>query len=174
MNVVGCSNCGREFEIADRAHGFSHCDNHSSRHPLPEGDGEPAAPAAELPALQSRLLEEFMAWWPTSVASTKYRPLPKAGAGHPISNWLNVEDFLTERYPPAATNSHAGEEALGALNMLLKSGESLWGGEGNHITAAMLGLHNQVQGRTWRDEDDERRYLDFMLRQLRPETGKEP
>ncbi len=128
----------------------------------------------ELRALQARLLEEFMAWWPTSVASTKYRPLPRAGAGHPISNWLNVEDFLAERYPGAATNSHAGEEALGALNMLLKSGKSLWGGEGNHITAAMLGLHNQVQGRTWRDEDDERRYLEFMLRQLRPHTRTEP
>jgi len=109
-----------------------------------------------------------MAWWPASAASTKYRPLPQAGAGHPLSNWLNAEDFLVERYPGAATNSRAGEEASGALDVLLKSGKSLWGGAGDHITAAMLGLHNQVQGRTWRSEADEQRYLVFMLRHLGP------
>lgn len=128
---------------------------------------DPSAPLG-LRVLQDRLLEEFMSWWPTSQARTKYRPLPRAGGGHPITNWLNVEDFLVERYPEAATDGRAGEEVLGALDMLLKSGKSLWGGAGNHVTAAMLGLHNQLQGRSWRSEADEQRYIAFMLRHLGP------
>ena len=33
---VSCSNCGRQFIIAGRTDGFSHCDTHEQWTPLPE------------------------------------------------------------------------------------------------------------------------------------------
>jgi GNAT superfamily N-acetyltransferase len=122
-------------------------------------------------------------WWPNSQTSKEWRPEDvntgwKRFPNEPITHWLNVEDFLKERYPEAATGSQYGSENAGeVLAMGQHSGwdvppdvleEHGYTGVGNVVTQAMLNLHNKLQGRTWNTENDKHRYYELMLKHVGP------
>jgi GNAT superfamily N-acetyltransferase len=136
--------------------------------------------------LEKDLYEQFMDWWPTSEAS-KIRSPETVGTGwsrhptEPITHWLNVEDFLSELHPEAATGSSLGlEQAKPLLQRTIEdnpmSPEEMeqygYTGTGNVKTQAMLNLHNKLQGRVWDNAHDQRRYYEFMLRHLGPNARK--
>lgn len=156
-------------------------------------DPKAGTPAADLvnagSKLEKALYNEFMQWWPNSEAAKTRRPetsntqweiRPK----QPITHWLNVEDFLKERYPEAATGATLGIEQAHGLLQRQVDGEDLptpewleshgYVGNGNAITQAMLGLHNRLNKRKWRDMDDKRRYYELMLRHVGPGAVKRP
>lgn len=148
----------------------------------PPGPREPIAPWAN--KLEQALYNEFMNdWWPNSKASqerspegvyTGWRTFPQ----EPITHWLNVEDFLGERYPEAATGSQYGlEDADEILDIGQRRGWDVpqdildqkgYLGSGNVITQAMLNLHNKLQGRTWANDKDKYRYYELMLKHVGP------
>jgi GNAT superfamily N-acetyltransferase len=136
--------------------------------------------------LEKDLYEQFMDWWPTSEAS-KIRSPETVGTGwsrhptEPITHWLNVEDFLSELHPEAATGSSLGLEQVKPLlqrtiddNPMSPEEMEQYGytGTGNVKTQAMLNLHNKLQGRVWDNAHDQRRYYEFMLRHLGPNARK--
>ena len=131
--------------------------------------------------LENALYNEFMEWWPQSEASrirkpegsgTKWADRPK----EPVTHWLNVEDFLNERYPDAATGAtYGGEEAQNLLERAIQEKpdpkwleERGYVGYGNPVTQAMLTLHNRFNRRPWRNKEDRRRYYELMLRHVGP------
>ncbi len=131
--------------------------------------------------LENALYNEFMEWWPQSEASrirkpegsgTKWEDRPK----EPVTHWLNVEDFLKERYPDAATGAnYGGEEAQNLLERAIQERpdpkwleERGYVGYGNPVTQAMLTLHNRFNLRPWRNKEDRRRYYELMLRHVGP------
>lgn len=140
--------------------------------------------------LENALYDEFNEWWPTSKASRTRSPETVRTKWHdrpnqPLTHWLNIEDFLKERYPEAATGgTYGGEDAGRIINEHLKSdrpGNRLdpkwleqngYVGWGNPITQAMLTLHNRENGRYWRTKDDRRKYFELMLRHIGPKAPK--
>jgi ribosomal protein S18 acetylase RimI-like enzyme len=148
----------------------------------PPGPREPIAPWAN--KLEQSLYKEFMEdWWPNSPMSKERLPEDqntgwKAKPHEPITHWLNVEDFLKERYPEAATGSYYGlEDADKILDFGQKSEWDIpqhilerngYTGAGNVITQAMLNLHNKLQGRAWATESDKHRYYELMLKHIGP------
>ena len=137
--------------------------------------------------LEDALYGEFMEWWPQSEASrirkpkgsgTKWEERPE----EPVTHWLNVEDFLNERYPEAATGAtYGGEEAQGLLERAIHEQpdpkwleERGYIGYGNPVTQAMLTLHNRFNRRPWRNKEDRRRYYELMLRHVGPGAAKRP
>ena len=148
----------------------------------PPGPREPIAPWAN--KLEQSLYKEFMGdWWPNSSVSKERLPEDqntgwKSKPHEPITHWLNVEDFLKERYPEAATGSYYGlEDADKILDYGQKSEWDVpqhilerngYTGAGNVITQAMLNLHNKLQGRTWATESDKHRYYELMLKHIGP------
>lgn len=161
-----------------------------------DGKGVVAKPEVEqklLPwaeRLENALYDEFKDWWPTSKASRTRSPETVRTKWHdrpnqPLTHWLNIEDFLNERYPEAATGAtYGGEDAGRIINEHLKSdrpGKRLdpkwleqngYVGWGNPITQAMLTLHNRENGRYWRTKDDRRKYFELMLRHIGPKAPK--
>jgi ribosomal protein S18 acetylase RimI-like enzyme len=122
-------------------------------------------------------------WWPNSSVSKERLPEDqntgwKSKPHEPITHWLNVEDFLKERYPEAATGSYYGlEDADKILDFGQKSEWDIpqhilerngYTGAGNVITQAMLNLHNKLQGRSWATESDKHRYYELMLKHIGP------
>jgi GNAT superfamily N-acetyltransferase len=148
----------------------------------PPGPREPIAPWAN--KLEQSLYKEFMEdWWPNSPISKERLPEDqntgwKAKPHEPITHWLNVEDFLKERYPEAATGSYYGlEDADKILDIGQQRGwdvpqevleRSGYTGAGNVLTQAMLNLHNKLQGRAWATESDKHRYYELMLKHIGP------
>lgn len=137
--------------------------------------------------LEQTLYKEFQHdWWPNSEAS-KVRSPENVNTGwsfhpdEPITHWLNVEDFLNERYPEAATGGkygleHAGPMLQRKVNDQMLSPEKMkeygYIGHGNAITQAMLNLHNKLQGRKWDRPQDQKRYYELMLRHIGPNGKK--
>jgi GNAT superfamily N-acetyltransferase len=137
--------------------------------------------------LEQTLYKEFQHdWWPNSEAS-KVRSPDKVNTGwyhhpdEPITHWLNVEDFLNERYPEAATGGKYGLERVTPIlqrqvddRMLSPEKMEEYGyiGHGNAITQAMLNLHNKLQGRKWDSPKDRMRYYELMLRHIGPNGKK--
>jgi hypothetical protein len=137
--------------------------------------------------LEETLYKEFQHdWWPGSEASKVRNPenVNTGWAFHPdepITHWLNVEDFLNERYPEAATGGKYGLEHAGPMlqrkvddQMLSPEKMKEYGyiGHGNAITQAMLNLHNKLQGRKWDRPQDRKRYYELMLRHVGPNGKK--
>jgi hypothetical protein len=138
--------------------------------------------------LEDALHEEFMQWWPESepaktrspeTSTTNWTDFPN----EPITHWLNVEDFLRERYPDAATGANYGVEEVGPLTDKLHLNRQMppeelerrgYIGHGNVITQAMLNLHNKLQGRKWETDNDRRKYYELMLRHVGPDAVKRP
>lgn len=132
--------------------------------------------------LEKQLYKEFMDWWPTSEAARTRTPETTTGnwmnyPHEPITAWLNVEDFLNERYPEAATGARFGlENAKPLLDKVIEhremSPEELkehgYTGHGNIITQAFLNLHNKLQGRFMDDKREQRKFLEFMLQHIGP------
>jgi GNAT superfamily N-acetyltransferase len=137
--------------------------------------------------LEQTLYKEFQHdWWPNSEAS-KVRTPENVNTGwyhhpdEPITHWLNVEDFLNERYPEAATGGRYGLEKVTPMlqrqvddRMLSPKKMEEYGyiGHGNAITQAMLNLHNKLQGRKWDSPQDRKRYYELMLRHIGPNGKK--
>jgi GNAT superfamily N-acetyltransferase len=137
--------------------------------------------------LEQTLYKEFQHdWWPNSEAS-KVRTPENVNTGwsfhpdEPITHWLNVEDFLNERYPEAATGGKYGLEHAAPMlqrkvddQMLSPEKMKEYGyiGHGNAITQAMLNLHNKLQGRKWDRPQDQKRYYELMLRHIGPNGKK--
>lgn len=143
--------------------------------------------------LEKALYDEFMDWWPKSRANltrtdengkpdqwvtTNWRSFPD----QPITHWMNVEDFLNERHPDAATGSNYGYEEAGDVMGMLDQPEYLqptperlremgYTSLGNVITQAMLNLHNKLQGRTFASDSDRDRYMRLMLKHLGPQKA---
>lgn len=148
----------------------------------PPGPREPIAPWAN--KLEHSLYQEFMDdWWPNSQSSVERGPGDvltgwRTYPNEPITHWLNVEDFLKERYPEAATGGQYGwEEAGEALSLGKKNDWNVpqdvldqfgYSGSGNVITQAMLNLHNKLQGREWASDADKYRYYELMLKHIGP------
>ena len=156
---------------------------------------ESAAPYGD--RLEQTLYDEFMDWWPNSTAyltrtdddgnpdhliTTNWRKHPD----QPITHWMNVEDFLNERHPEAATGSYYGlEDADIAMRNLDRRGTPGYEGPvtpdvlramgytslGNVKTQAMLNLHNRLQGRDWATNEDRDRYMRLMLKHLGPQKA---
>jgi GNAT superfamily N-acetyltransferase len=151
--------------------------------------------------LENALYREFMDWWPTSEASRTRKPETSGTKwedrpDQPVTHWLNVEDFLNERYPEAATGSVFGGEQAGPLLEKTVRADDLdrnpnihdpnykvqptpewleahgYIGTGNAITQAFLGLHNRYNRRPWRNADDRRRYYELMLRHVGPKAPR--
>jgi GNAT superfamily N-acetyltransferase len=132
--------------------------------------------------LERALYKEFMDWWPTSetakhrspeTVTTNWSNFPN----EPITHWLNVEDFLNERHPDAATGAAFGyEQANGLLERLFNNkapdddwlAEHGYIGTGNVKTQAMLNLHNKLQKRSWASDQDKQKYMELMLRHFGP------
>ncbi len=131
--------------------------------------------------MEDALYDEFMEWWPTSDAAKRRKPqiVPTNWRAHPqepVTHWLNVEDFLAERYPEAATGSKFGYEdaspALTGTMMDPDEAEMLgYSPGGNIVTQVALNLHNKMQGRGWASRNDQRRYFDMMMKTVGP-NGK--
>lgn len=143
--------------------------------------------------LEKALYDEFMDWWPNSQANltrtddngnphqwvtTNWRSFPD----QPITHWMNVEDFLNERHPDAATGSNFGYEEAGDVMGMLDQPEYMqptpedlkemrYTSLGNVITQAMLNLHNKLQGRTFASDSDRDRYMRLMLKHLGPQKA---
>ena len=138
--------------------------------------------------LENALYNEFMEWWPQSEASRIRKPETSGTCWQerpkePVTHWLNVEDFLKERYPEAATGAnYGGEEAQGLLERAVQEQqmspkwleERGYVGHGNPVTQAMLTLHNRFNGRPQRNAEDRRRYYELMLRHVGPGAVKRP
>lgn len=139
--------------------------------------------------LEDALYNEFMEWWPDSEAAQTRDPVTSGtqwtrNPDEPITHWLNVEDFLRERYPEAATGSQYGGEQAGPLmerrirNEDLPSPEWMeargYTGHGNVLTQLMLNLHNKHNGRDWRSTDDKRKYYELMMRHIGPDAVSSP
>ena len=132
--------------------------------------------------LEKALYDEFMEWWPNSIPAQERTP--QSSGTHwtthphePITHWMNVEDFLNERYPEAATNATFGyEHARPSLKGTMLTPEEVkqygYSPQGNVITQAFLNLHNKLQGRTWASEEDQRRFFEMMLRHFGPDARK--
>ena len=137
--------------------------------------------------LEETLYKEFQHdWWPGSEAAMVRNP-ENVNTGwsfhpdEPITHWLNVEDFLNERYPEAATGGKYGLERVAPIlqrqvddRMLSPEKMEEYGyiGHGNAITQAMLNLHNKLQGREWDSPKDRKRYYELMLRHIGPNGKK--
>jgi len=132
--------------------------------------------------LERRLYDEFMKWWPTSLASKCRSPgnVTTNWSDHPnepLTHWLNAEDFMKEKYPDSATGGSYGYEDAGrALSQAVDPKSfhpeewerSGYTGTGNVITQALLNLHNKLQGRTWASDFDKQRYMELMLKHFGP------
>lgn len=137
--------------------------------------------------LEETLYKEFQHdWWPGSEAAMVRNP-DNVNTGwsfhpdEPITHWLNVEDFLNERYPEAATGGKYGLERVTPMlqrqvddRMLSPKMMEEYGyiGHGNAITQAMLNLHNKLQGRKWDSPQDRKRYYELMLKHIGPNGKK--
>ncbi len=188
ISTEKCSTCGGlgfDFDTGD-----SCPDCHEAGKWIPPDVEERIGPHAE--KLEKALYQEFMDWWPTSQAAKDRDPATSGtqwthNPQEPITHWLNAEDFLRERYPEAATGSqYGGEQAAPLLERRIRTirDEDLptpewmeargYTGHGNVLTQLMLNLHNRLNGRTWRDTDDKRKYYELMMRHIGPDAVGSP
>lgn len=172
-DCIVCNGAG--WEGSDRCRG---CGG-SGAMPTPANAVRKIGPWAN--RLEKALYGEFMDWWHTpgaerrkpEEAHTNWRIYPH----EPVTHWLNVEDFLNERHPHAATGAIYGWEYANPLLHDHARGQGLtpdeleesgYSSNGNVITQAMLNLHNRLQGRKWESKHDQRRYFELMLKHIGP------